>query len=116
MALLENLKPGQMYFVKVSASNNMGDGPFSHTVELSVRAVHASGVDPRLSHGSDHSTGQRHKHHSDRIASYLSVLMSFLQEIKLLNKSVIDSHWNNLTFSDASQSFLMVSTTWIKSQ
>uniref|UniRef100_A0A8D0ANH6 Protogenin n=1 Tax=Sander lucioperca TaxID=283035 RepID=A0A8D0ANH6_SANLU len=38
MALLENLKPGQIYFVKVSASNNMGDGPFSHTVELTVRA------------------------------------------------------------------------------
>ncbi|XP_053174817.1 protogenin A [Scomber japonicus] len=56
MALLENLKPGQMYFVKVSASNNMGDGPFSHTVELTVRANHASGLDPRLSRGSAHST------------------------------------------------------------
>uniref|UniRef100_A0A8C5I6T9 Protogenin n=1 Tax=Gouania willdenowi TaxID=441366 RepID=A0A8C5I6T9_GOUWI len=38
MTLLENLKPGQVYLVKVSASNSMGDGPFSHTVELSVRA------------------------------------------------------------------------------
>uniref|UniRef100_A0A3P9C7N4 Protogenin n=1 Tax=Maylandia zebra TaxID=106582 RepID=A0A3P9C7N4_9CICH len=37
MALLENLKPGQIYFVKVSASNDMGDGPFSHAVELTVR-------------------------------------------------------------------------------
>ncbi|XP_060924749.1 protogenin A [Limanda limanda] len=36
MALLENLKPGQVYLVKVSASNHMGDGPFSHTVELTV--------------------------------------------------------------------------------
>uniref|UniRef100_A0A672I590 Protogenin n=1 Tax=Salarias fasciatus TaxID=181472 RepID=A0A672I590_SALFA len=34
MTLLENLKPGQIYLVKVSASNDMGDGPFSHTVEL----------------------------------------------------------------------------------
>uniref|UniRef100_A0A669DWH9 Protogenin n=1 Tax=Oreochromis niloticus TaxID=8128 RepID=A0A669DWH9_ORENI len=37
MALLENLKPGQVYFVKVSASNDMGDGPFSHAVELTVQ-------------------------------------------------------------------------------
>uniref|UniRef100_A0A4W6BSB8 Protogenin n=1 Tax=Lates calcarifer TaxID=8187 RepID=A0A4W6BSB8_LATCA len=45
MALLENLRPGQVYLVKVSASNNMGDGPFSHTAELSVRADLSS--DPR---------------------------------------------------------------------
>lgn len=57
MALLENLKPGHIYFVKVSASNNMGDGPFSHTVELTVRADLSSGHDPRLSRGSTHSTG-----------------------------------------------------------
>uniref|UniRef100_A0A3B3UC02 Protogenin n=1 Tax=Poecilia latipinna TaxID=48699 RepID=A0A3B3UC02_9TELE len=38
MALLENLSPGQVYLVKVSASNNMGDGPFSDVVELTVRA------------------------------------------------------------------------------
>ncbi|TKS70127.1 Protogenin Protein [Collichthys lucidus] len=56
MALLENLKPGHIYFVKVSASNNMGDGPFSHTVELTVRADLSSGHDPRLSRGSTHST------------------------------------------------------------
>lgn len=58
MALLENLKPGQIYFVKVSASNSMGNGPFSHTVELTVRADLSSGHDPRLAHGSTHSTGQ----------------------------------------------------------
>lgn len=57
MALLENLKPGQIYFVKVSASNKMGDGPFCHTVELTVRADLSSGQDPRLSRGSTHSTG-----------------------------------------------------------
>uniref|UniRef100_A0A671YNN7 Protogenin n=1 Tax=Sparus aurata TaxID=8175 RepID=A0A671YNN7_SPAAU len=56
MALLENLKPGQIYFVKVSASNKMGDGPFCHTVELTVRADLSSGQDPRLSRGSTHST------------------------------------------------------------
>ncbi|KAK2854068.1 hypothetical protein Q5P01_006729 [Channa striata] len=48
MALLENLKPGHVYFVKISASNNMGDGPFSHTTELEVRADHSSGHDPRF--------------------------------------------------------------------
>uniref|UniRef100_UPI001CD8B505 protogenin A n=1 Tax=Solea senegalensis TaxID=28829 RepID=UPI001CD8B505 len=36
MALLENLKPGQVYVVKVSASNDVGDGPFCPTVELRV--------------------------------------------------------------------------------
>lgn len=62
MALLENLKPGQQYLVKVSASNSMGDGPFSHTLELTVRADHhhSSGHDPRFSHG---STGQSASHH-----------------------------------------------------
>ncbi|XP_035483950.1 protogenin A [Scophthalmus maximus] len=47
MALLENLRPGQVYLVKVSASNNMGDGPFSHTVELTVWSDLSS--DPRQS-------------------------------------------------------------------
>ncbi|XP_061559333.1 protogenin A-like [Phycodurus eques] len=55
MALLENLKPGQFYLVKVSASNNMGGGPFSHMVELTVRADPTSGHDPRFSRGSTHS-------------------------------------------------------------
>ncbi|XP_072237408.1 protogenin A [Leuresthes tenuis] len=57
MALLENLKPGQVYLVKVSASNNMGDGPFSPTVELTVRADLSAGNDIRLSRGPTHSTG-----------------------------------------------------------
>lgn len=58
MALLENLKPGHVYLVKVSASNNVGDGPFSNVVELSVRADLSSGHDPQLSRGSTYSTGQ----------------------------------------------------------
>ncbi|KAK7913078.1 hypothetical protein WMY93_013289 [Mugilogobius chulae] len=45
MALLENLKPGQVYLVKVSASNNMGDGPYSQTVELTALS---SAQNPRL--------------------------------------------------------------------
>lgn len=34
MALLEKLEPGNTYLVKISASNQIGDGPFSNTVEL----------------------------------------------------------------------------------
>ncbi|XP_029937664.1 protogenin A [Myripristis murdjan] len=57
MALLENLKPQQVYLVKVSASNEMGDGPFSHTVELAVPPEGlSSGHVPRLSHGSPHTS------------------------------------------------------------
>ncbi|KAJ1180819.1 hypothetical protein NDU88_006034 [Pleurodeles waltl] len=36
MALLENLVPGNVYVVKISASNEVGEGPFSNAVELSV--------------------------------------------------------------------------------
>nr|XP_023669595.1 protogenin [Paramormyrops kingsleyae] len=36
MALLENLEPGNIYLVKISASNQMGEGPFSTAVELPV--------------------------------------------------------------------------------
>uniref|UniRef100_H3CVA2 Protogenin n=1 Tax=Tetraodon nigroviridis TaxID=99883 RepID=H3CVA2_TETNG len=53
MALLENLKPEQVYLVKVSASNKMGEGPFSPVAELQVRAGLSSGHNPR---GSTHST------------------------------------------------------------
>ncbi|MEQ2159381.1 hypothetical protein GOODEAATRI_022286, partial [Goodea atripinnis] len=56
MALLENLSPGQVYLVKVSASNAMGDGPFSNVVELTVRADLSPGHDIGLSRGSTHST------------------------------------------------------------
>ncbi len=54
MALLENLQSGHVYLVKVSASNQMGDGPFSPAVELTVRT---DGHAPRA-HGSAHSTGE----------------------------------------------------------
>ncbi|XP_048828742.1 protogenin A-like [Brienomyrus brachyistius] len=36
MALLENLLPGNVYLVRISASNQVGDGPFSREVELAV--------------------------------------------------------------------------------
>ncbi|XP_031425461.1 protogenin A [Clupea harengus] len=57
MALLENLQPGNIYLVKVSASNEMGDGPFSSAVELAVQTDgSSSGHVPRRSHGSTHAT------------------------------------------------------------
>lgn len=67
MALLENLKPGHIYLVKISASNDMGDGPFSHTVELTVRADPSSGNDPRLSRDFTRATGLWHHHYPVRI-------------------------------------------------
>ncbi|XP_053090690.1 protogenin A isoform X2 [Pangasianodon hypophthalmus] len=55
MALLENLQPGNVYLVKVSASNQMGDGPFSAAVELTVSAHGHPGHTYR-SHSSAHTT------------------------------------------------------------
>ncbi|KAJ0029354.1 hypothetical protein NQD34_004351 [Periophthalmus magnuspinnatus] len=37
MALLEQLDPGSIYLVKISASNQVGDGPFSNPVELALK-------------------------------------------------------------------------------
>ncbi|XP_037109388.1 protogenin B-like [Syngnathus acus] len=37
MALLEKLEPGNVYLVKISASNQVGDGPFSDIVELVMK-------------------------------------------------------------------------------
>ncbi|XP_061630707.1 protogenin B-like [Phyllopteryx taeniolatus] len=37
MALLERLQPGNVYLVKISASNQVGDGPFSDVVELPMK-------------------------------------------------------------------------------
>ncbi|KAM4572442.1 LOW QUALITY PROTEIN: protogenin B-like [Odontesthes bonariensis] len=40
MALLEKLEPGNVYLVKICASNRVGDGPFSDIVELAPRRGH----------------------------------------------------------------------------
>ncbi|KAK9516552.1 hypothetical protein VZT92_024473 [Zoarces viviparus] len=37
MALLEKLEAGNVYLVKISASNRVGDGPFSNIVELALK-------------------------------------------------------------------------------
>nr|XP_055049304.1 protogenin B [Misgurnus anguillicaudatus] len=48
MALLEKLESGHIYLVKISASNQAGDGPFSSTVELQVlRTKHHQNKNPR---------------------------------------------------------------------
>ncbi|XP_006628841.2 protogenin A isoform X1 [Lepisosteus oculatus] len=49
MALLEDLLPGNVYLIKISASNEVGDGPFSNLVELAV-----------LPEGSQSSQNSRH--------------------------------------------------------
>ncbi|XP_054632105.1 protogenin B-like isoform X2 [Dunckerocampus dactyliophorus] len=41
MALLEKLEPGNVYMVKISASNQVGDGPFSDVVELAMKRGNA---------------------------------------------------------------------------
>ncbi|XP_012410544.1 protogenin [Trichechus manatus latirostris] len=47
MALLENLVAGNVYIVKISASNEVGEGPFSNSVELAVLPKEASGSNQR---------------------------------------------------------------------
>ncbi|XP_061451337.1 protogenin [Rhineura floridana] len=42
MALLENLMAGNIYLVKIAASNEVGEGPFSNAVELAVLPKEAS--------------------------------------------------------------------------
>ncbi|KAM7396862.1 hypothetical protein PAMP_019870 [Pampus punctatissimus] len=41
MALLEKLEAGNVYLVKISASNQVGDGPFSNVVELVLKRGNA---------------------------------------------------------------------------
>lgn len=60
MALLENLQPGSIYLVKISASNEAGDGPFSSAVELSVLPEGSTaGQNPRRSRGSTEAKGEQ---------------------------------------------------------
>lgn len=58
MALLEKLESGSVYLVKISASNQAGDGPFSSTVELRLtrRTHHSHAQKTGTPHTSDQST------------------------------------------------------------
>lgn len=47
MALLENLVAGNVYIVKISASNEVGEGPFSNSVELVVLPKDISALNQR---------------------------------------------------------------------
>ncbi|XP_062861080.1 protogenin A [Trichomycterus rosablanca] len=71
MALLENLEAGNVYLVKVSASNQMGDGPFSAAVELTVSTDGRNSVPTFRSHGSAHATGKNFCFFSPAPFSYL---------------------------------------------
>lgn len=55
MALLENLVAGNVYIVKISASNEVGEGPFSNSVELVVlpKDTSASNQRPKRLDSSD---------------------------------------------------------------
>ncbi|XP_060770584.1 protogenin B [Neoarius graeffei] len=58
MALLEKLEPGNVYLVKISASNQAGDGPFSITVELPVlRGKTHPGKNPRHTYSQTKTIG-----------------------------------------------------------
>ncbi|XP_069480982.1 protogenin [Ambystoma mexicanum] len=48
MALLENLIPGNVYIIQISASNKVGEGPFSNAVELTVQAKDSKEVNQKL--------------------------------------------------------------------
>ncbi|XP_041535758.1 protogenin [Microtus oregoni] len=50
MALLENLVAGNVYLVKISASNEVGEGPFSNSVELVVLPKDTSASNQRPKH------------------------------------------------------------------
>lgn len=82
MALLENLQPGNVYLVKVSASNQMGDGPFSPAVELTLGA-HGQPERTGRPHSSAHATGEDANplFTSSFPSLYLYVLFPFLSPL-----------------------------------
>lgn len=62
MALLEKLESGNVYLVKISASNQVGDGPFSDTVELTPkRGVTHRSKNPRHSDRVPDTTGKHNE-------------------------------------------------------
>ncbi|XP_017554779.1 protogenin B [Pygocentrus nattereri] len=57
MALLEKLESGNVYMVKISASNQAGDGPFSNMVELPIlRGKIQQGKNPRHTYSQTETT------------------------------------------------------------
>lgn len=79
MALLEKLEPGNLYLVKISASNQVGDGPFSNAVELALKRgnTHRS-KNPRHSDSFADTTGKLFHKTYDRGVS-LGVSSLFIQ-------------------------------------
>lgn len=62
MALLEKLEPGNVYLVKISASNQVGDGPFSNIVELvPTRGNTHRSKNPRHSDSFPDTTSKHHE-------------------------------------------------------
>lgn len=62
MALLEKLEPGNLYLLKISASNQVGNGPFSNVVELALKRGNAHrSKNPRHSDSFPDTTGNQHE-------------------------------------------------------
>lgn len=71
MALLEKLELGNVYLVKISASNQVGDGPFSNVVELALKRGNAHrSKNPRHSDSFHDTTGQYHQY---QVYNYMKV-------------------------------------------
>uniref|UniRef100_A0A8D0GAQ5 Protogenin n=1 Tax=Sphenodon punctatus TaxID=8508 RepID=A0A8D0GAQ5_SPHPU len=68
MALLENLEPGNVYLVKIAASNEVGEGPFSNAVELAVlpREMSESNQRPKRLDSGDAATVYSGYYHLDQ--------------------------------------------------
>lgn len=64
MALLEKLEPGNVYLVKISASNQVGDGPFSNIVELPLKRGNTRSKNPRHSDSFPDTTGKASWRHT----------------------------------------------------
>lgn len=80
MALLEKLEPGSVYLVKISAANQIGDGPFSQTVELAPKRGNASRIkNPRHSDRSPDTEGTRHL---TQVLVYYLITFFFLKKQK----------------------------------
>ena len=73
MALLEKLEAGNVYLVKISASNEVGDGPFSNIVELALRRgnTHRS-KNPRHSDSFPDTTGKHHETLEHTVIYYIN--------------------------------------------
>uniref|UniRef100_A0AAR2LUS6 Protogenin n=1 Tax=Pygocentrus nattereri TaxID=42514 RepID=A0AAR2LUS6_PYGNA len=83
MALLEKLESGNVYMVKISASNQAGDGPFSNMVELPIlRGKIQQGKNPRHTYSQTETTGTKGIICLSFLFLILNISMSILQAVE----------------------------------